>query len=81
VSLYLTNTLKNKLYVKNYLYDLQIEESTTLLDHLIMSNMLNIYLLNFILKIKEDKTTLLLTSLSFFSLIKTILYEREVLEL
>jgi hypothetical protein len=79
----MAKNLTNKLYVKKKLYGLQMEENTNLLEHLNKFNIRNTHLLNFEVKIEEDKAILLLTSLphSYDHLVMILLYGKETLEL
>jgi hypothetical protein len=60
-----------------------MEENTNLLEHLNKFNIRNTHLLNFEVKIEEDKAILLLASLphSYDHLVKILLYGKKTLEL
>jgi len=91
-SLYLPKSLTNKLFLKKQLYSFRIKEGISVLQHL---NAFNLQYLNafnrnlsdmLALKVKleeEDKTLLLLSSLpqSYDHLARTIMYEKETVEL
>ena len=75
--------LTNKLYVKNQIYNLQMDGSN-LLEHLNAFNMFITQLTNFGVNLQEkDNVILLLASLptSFNHLVITLLYGKETLEL
>ena len=81
-NLYMAKNLTNKLYVKQQLYGLHMEENIDLLEYLNKFNMLSTQLLNFGVKIgEEDKAILLLASLppSYDHLVMTLLYRKETL--
>jgi len=62
-SLYMTKSLSNKLYMKKQLYSFRMKEGTPILQHLNTFNRILSDLLTLEVKLKEDKTLLLLSSI------------------
>ena len=80
--LYMTKNLSNKLYLKNQLYRLRMNEGTAVLEHLNFFNKVINELLTIDVKIdKEDKALILRSSLSeLYNHIVTIMpYDKESL--
>ena len=84
-SLYMTKSLSNKLFKKKQLYSLRMKEVTPILQHLNAFNRILSDLLALEIKLKEeeDKTLMLLSSLSssYNHLATTIMYGKKTLKL
>jgi len=83
-SLYMKNSLLNKLFMKKQLYSFRMKEGTPILQHLNIFNRILSDLLALEIKLEEeDKDLLLLSSLplSYDHLATTIMYNKETLEL
>ena len=80
--MYITKSLSNKLYLKKKLYELHMNEETTVLEYLNFFNKLINELLAVDIKIdREDKALIFLSSLlqSYDHIVTTILYGKEAL--
>jgi len=81
-TLYMTKSLSNKLYLKNQLYRLRMNEGTAVLEHLNFFNKVINELLTIDIKIdEEDEALILLNSLpeSYDHIVTTMLYGKETL--
>ena len=80
--LYMTKSLSNKLNLKKQLYELCMNEETTVLDHLNFFNKIIIELLTIDVKInEEDKALILLSSLPelYDDIVTTMFYGKKTL--